>query len=66
MLNKILSCIVLAAVLAVTVAPAHAGDEEATWEGLQKVKSKRMDKTYLLHKYYKLLGLYLTNAFIEH
>jgi uncharacterized protein YpmB len=50
MLNKILSGIVLAAVLAVTVAPvpAQAADEEATWEGLQKVKSKRMDKAYLL------------------
>ena len=50
MLNKILMGIVLAAVLAVAVAPvpAQAADEEATWEGLQKVKSKRMDKAYLL------------------
>ncbi|MBS1201122.1 MAG: hypothetical protein H6R27_1800 [Proteobacteria bacterium] len=50
MLNKILSAITLAAVLAVAVGPlaVQAADDAATWDGLQKVKSKKMDEAYLL------------------
>lgn len=51
MLSKFLTGIALAAVLAVSIVPAasaQAADEEGTWEGLQKVKSKKMDKAYLL------------------
>jgi hypothetical protein len=45
MWKKILSGMALAAVL---VAPAFAADEASTWDGLQKVKSKRVDTAYLL------------------
>ena len=36
---------VMAAVLAV---PAHAADNDPTWDGLQRVKSKKVDELYLL------------------
>jgi hypothetical protein len=45
MWKKLLSGIAIAAVL---VAPAFPADEDSTWDGLQKVKSKHMDSAYLL------------------
>lgn len=50
MLRKMLSALIAAAFFLTVVAPlpAQAADEESSWEGLQKVKSKRMDKAYLL------------------
>ena len=40
MLQKLLSGIAVAALL---VAPAFSADEDSTWDGLQKVKAKRVD-----------------------
>jgi len=50
MFRKMLSALIATAFLLTVVAPlpAQAADEESSWEGLQKVKSKRMDKAYLL------------------
>ena len=45
MWKKFLSGLAMAAVL---VAPAFSADEDSTWDGLQKVKSKKMDLAYLL------------------
>jgi hypothetical protein len=45
MWKKLLSGIAIAAVL---VAPAFSADEDSTWDGLQKVRSKTMDLAYLL------------------
>lgn len=50
MFRKMLSALIPAVFLLTVIAPlpAQAADEESSWEGLQKVKSKRMDKAYLL------------------
>jgi hypothetical protein len=49
MIRRILSALAVTAMLATTVAvSAQSAGEDATWEGLQKVKSKRMDAAYLL------------------
>lgn len=49
MTSKFLSGLAAAALVAfMAVAPAHAADEPAAWDGLQKVKSKRVDQAYLL------------------
>ena len=45
MWQKLLSGVVVAAML---VAPAFSADEDSTWDGLQKVKAKRVDAAYLL------------------
>jgi hypothetical protein len=45
MWKKLISGMAMAAVL---IAPAFAADETSTWDGLQKVKSKRVDSAYLL------------------
>lgn len=48
MIKTLLATLVAACMLAVAVvSPAHAA-EDTTWDGLQKVKSKKMDKAYLL------------------
>lgn len=46
-MKRILSMLAAAALL-LAFLPAQAADEESSWEGLQKVKSQRMDSAYLL------------------
>jgi len=49
MLRSILTGLALAAVLATSlVSPAQAADQDKTWDGLERVKSKKMDEVYLL------------------
>lgn len=49
MMRKLFSGLAVAAMLATAfAAPSQAASEPDTWDGLQKVKSKRMDAAYLL------------------
>ena len=49
MTRKLLTGLAIAALLATgVVAPGQAASEPETWDGLQKVKSKKMDAAYLL------------------
>jgi len=49
MLRKLMAGLAAVLILAaVAVSPALAAEEETTWDGLQKVKSKRLDTAYLL------------------
>jgi len=48
MIKRLLASVAAGVMLATAmVSPSHAA-EEATWDGLQKVKSKRLDTAYLL------------------
>ena len=49
MIKKLLAGLAAVAILATAVgSPSVAADEISTWDGLQKVKSKRLDTAYLL------------------
>jgi hypothetical protein len=49
MIKRLLAGLAAAAILATAVvAPSHSADDEATWDGLQKVKSKKLDVAFLL------------------
>jgi hypothetical protein len=48
MIRTLLASLAAVAVLATAVASPSYAAEDTTWDGLQKVKSKRMDQAYLL------------------
>ena len=48
MLKKLLAGLAAAAMLTVAAVSPALGAEDATWDGLQKVKSKKLDTAYLL------------------
>jgi len=48
MLKSLMSALATALLLATAVSSPALAAEDATWDGLQKVKSKKLDTAYLL------------------